>query len=102
MAMDTGGSVTSEQVLGKRLQQARRQAGLTQQQLCAQANLTYSTLAKIERGAMKSASIFTVQSIATALHTGIDALLGSENAPSIPAPDSKRSSQSGIPFVYLN
>lgn len=62
--------------LGKRLQDARKKAGLTQQQLCHQANLSFSTLTKIERGAIKSPSIFTVQSIAFALGVGLDELVG--------------------------
>jgi transcriptional regulator with XRE-family HTH domain len=60
MAMDEKG-------LGKQLQSARQKAGLTQQQLCHKANLSFSTLTKIERGAIKSPSIFTIQSIASAL-----------------------------------
>jgi FMN phosphatase YigB (HAD superfamily) len=100
--MDTGGPVSSEQVLGKRLQQARKQAGLTQQQLCAQANLSYSTLAKIERGAIKAPSIFTVQNIAAALHTGVDALLGLESSQPAQRQESKRASSSGIQFIYFD
>jgi FMN phosphatase YigB (HAD superfamily)/DNA-binding XRE family transcriptional regulator len=69
MAMDEKG-------LGKQLQLARQKAGLTQQQLCHQANLSFSTLTKIERGAKKSPSIFTIQSIATALGVGLDELVG--------------------------
>jgi transcriptional regulator with XRE-family HTH domain len=45
--------VVAEQALGKRLQDARRAAGLTQQELCQKADLSYSTLAKIERGAIR-------------------------------------------------
>ena len=40
--------------LGKALQLARLSKGLTQQQLCQRADLSYSTLAKIERGAIKA------------------------------------------------
>jgi FMN phosphatase YigB (HAD superfamily)/DNA-binding XRE family transcriptional regulator len=69
MAMDEKG-------LGKQLQLARQKAGLTQQQLCHPANLSFSTLTKIERGAIKSPSIFTIQSIATALGVGLDELVG--------------------------
>ena len=56
-----------EERLGKRLQTARQAAGMTQQVLCQRANLSYSTLTKIERGAIKSPSIFTIQSIANVL-----------------------------------
>ncbi len=68
--------VSSELVLGKRLQEARQQAGMTQQELCQKAHLSYSTLAKIERGAIKSPSIFTIQNIADALGLSLDVLLG--------------------------
>jgi transcriptional regulator with XRE-family HTH domain len=47
-------SQLDEKGLGKRLQAARQKAGLTQQTLCQKAGLSYSTLAKIERGAIKS------------------------------------------------
>jgi len=92
MAMDEKG-------LGKRLQEARQKAGLTQQQLCQLANLSFSTLTKIERGAIKSPSIFTVQSIAAALHTTLDELLG------LGAPGANRllkKTKSGVSFVYFD
>ncbi|HEX7368358.1 MAG TPA: HAD-IA family hydrolase [Candidatus Saccharimonadales bacterium] len=98
--MNAGGGVTSELALGKRLQAARRQAGLTQQQLCSQANISYSTLAKIERGAIKTPSVFTIQSIALALHTSIDALVGMDNA--APAVPQRTVSKSGVRFVYFD
>ena len=53
--------------LGKALQLARLSKGLTQQQLCQRADLSYSTLAKIERGAIKAPSIFTIEKIASTL-----------------------------------
>ena len=86
--------------LGKRLQQVRREAGYTQQQLCARASLSYSTLAKIERGAIKSPSIFTIQSIAGALGVGLDALLGLSGG--APRKSSKSTSRSGVKFVYFD
>jgi FMN phosphatase YigB (HAD superfamily) len=88
-----------EKSLGKRLQAARQTAGLTQQELCHKAHLSYSTLAKIERGAIKSPSIFTVQTIAASLGTSLDELLGLENArPHVP----KKVSRSGVRFVYFD
>lgn len=87
-----------EKGLGKRLQAARRQAGLTQQELCHQANLSFSTLAKIERGAIKSPSIFTVHSIAEVLHMSLDELLGlSQNSGR-----EQHQSKSGVRFVYFD
>lgn len=94
MAMDEKG-------LGQRLQQMRKSAGLTQQDLCHKANLSYSTLAKIERGAIKSPSIFTIQNIATALGVGLDALLGTA-APSAPTAKPKLTAQNGVRFVYFD
>lgn len=91
MAMDEIG-------LGKRLQTARVKAGMTQQVLCQQASLSYSTLTKIERGAIKSPSIFTIQNIATALGVSLDQLLG--NAPLAPA--HKQRSKSGVSFIYFD
>src|SRR5215216_2407494 len=90
--------VSSELVLGKRLQEARQKAGLTQQDLCQKAKLSYSTLAKIERGAIKSPSIFTIQNIATALGVSLDALLGI----STPVASSKMVAQNGVRFVYFD
>lgn len=93
MAMDEKG-------LGQRLQQMRKAAGMTQQELCHKADLSYSTLAKIERGAIKSPSIFTIQSVATAMGVGLDALLG--NAPAVPVVQPKLTAQNGVRFVYFD
>ena len=92
MAMD-------EKSLGKQLQAARQQAGLTQQQLCQRANLSFSTLTKIERGAIKSPSIFTIQSIATALGQGLDELVG-QSASHVSRQLSK--TKSGASFIYFD
>jgi FMN phosphatase YigB (HAD superfamily)/DNA-binding XRE family transcriptional regulator len=89
-----------EQGLGKRLQTARRAAGLTQQQLCHQANLSFSTLTKIERGAIKAPSIFTVQAIAGVLGVGLDELLG-HTGPKNPGRQLQKT-KSGVSFVYFD
>lgn len=86
--------------LGRALQNARKAAGLTQQELCQKSGLSYSTLAKIERGAIKSPSIFTIQSIAAALSTDLNTLLG-DIAPRIPV-ITKKTSKSGVKFVYFD
>ena len=89
--------------LGKVLQRARQRAGLTQQELCQQSGLSYSTLAKIERGAIKSPSIFTIQSIAEALGTSLNELLGDlAPAGSHAAKAAKKQSKSGVRFVYFD
>ncbi len=89
-----------EKGLGKRLQEARQKAGLTQQQLCHQANLSFSTLTKIERGAIKSPSIFTVGSIAAALGLGLDELVGTQSS-SLSSRNLK-TTKSGVRFVYFD
>lgn len=86
--------------LGKQLQAARKKVGLTQQELCQRASLSYSTLAKIERGAIKSPSIFTIQNIAAALGMSLNDLMG-DVAPKGRA-GSKKRSKSGIRFVYFD
>jgi len=86
-----------ERGLGKRLQEARQAAGLTQQQLCQRANLSFSTLTKIERGAIKSPSIFTIQSIAGAVGLSLDELVGQ----SAPVRNLKRT-KSGASFIYFD
>ncbi len=93
MAMDEVG-------LGKSLQRARQKTGITQQELCQRAGLSYSTLAKIERGAIKSPSIFTIQRISQALGVDLNQLIG---APSVQPPIStKQRSKTGVRFVYFD
>lgn len=87
-----------EKGLGKRLQEARQAAGLTQQTLCHKANLSYSTLAKIERGAIKAPSIFTIQNIAAALGLSMGDLLGEVVASS----RDLKVSKSGVRFAYFD
>ncbi|MEI9913827.1 MAG: HAD-IA family hydrolase [Candidatus Saccharibacteria bacterium] len=96
--MNNGGS-NLERVLGTRIQALRRAAGLTQQQLCNQANISYSTLTKIERGAIKSPSIFTVESIAVAIGVSLDQMVGNDSSNSS---RELRKSSSGVSFVYFD
>ena len=87
--------------MGAVVQNARRAAGFTQQTLCQKSGLSYSTLAKIERGAIKSPSVFTIQQIATTLDITLDQLLAHvSGAQGIPP--AKRASQNGIRFVYFD
>jgi len=97
--MDTGGNIVrNEKWLGKRLQEVRKSMGFTQQSLCQKAGLSYSTLAKIERGAIKAPSIFTIQSIAVALGTTLDELMGTP----LPSESPRLVTQSGVRFVYFD
>lgn len=89
---------SQEKGLGLRLQQARKNAGFTQQELCQKSGLSYSTLAKIERGAIKAPSIFTIQQLAGVLGIGIDEILGNSSGPK----STKKKSKSGVSFVYFD
>lgn len=92
--------VMDETGLGKALQDARKTKGLTQQQLCQLTGLSYSTLAKIERGAIKSPSIFTVTLITNALGASLDDIMGSTLlAKTHPQ---KRTANNGVKFVYFD
>lgn len=93
MAMD-------EKRLGAVVQEARRRHGYTQQTLCQKSGLSYSTLAKIERGAIKSPSIFTIQQIANTLGISLDELM--VGVPIASKASDKKVSQSGIRFVYFD
>ena len=88
--------IIDESGLGQRLQEARRTAGLTQQSLCQLANISYSTLAKIERGAIKAPSIFTIQSLTDALGISLDALMGKPAQDAVISSDKKSVSKNGI------
>lgn len=92
-------NVVDEKSLGARLQLARQNAGLTQQTMCQKANLSYSTLAKIERGAIKSPSIFTIRSIAEVLGCSLDELVGFKGHNAV---TEKKVSSSGVRFVYFD
>lgn len=98
--MNPGEVESSEERLGKTLQEARKKAGLTQQQLCHAAGLSYSTLAKIERGAIKAPSIFTIQSIAAALEISLSELMGESAAKA--GKTAKKRSKSGVRFIYFD
>lgn len=98
-------SASQELVLGKTIAAARKAAGLTQQDLCAKADLSYSTLAKIERGAIRSPSVFTVAAIAAATGTSVEQLTGVASGvaatPTLPQIDYK-TAKNGVRFVYFD
>ena len=89
-----------EGALGKRLQKSRQKAGMTQQQLCQKAGLSFSTLTKIERGAIKAPSIFTIQSIAAAIGVGLDELVGHTAGSHAHRHTAK--TKSGAGFIYFD
>lgn len=85
--------------MGRHLQSARIAAGLTQQELCQRADISYSTLAKIERGAIKSPSVFTVQRLSEVLGLSLDGIMGNSHGSK---PVQKGRSRSGVSFVYFD
>lgn len=91
-------SVVDEKSLGRQLQLARNRAGLTQQAMCQRAGLSYSTLAKIERGAIKSPSIFTIKQIAEVLNSSLDDLVGGV----LNVGGNKKTTKSGVRFIYFD
>jgi FMN phosphatase YigB (HAD superfamily) len=88
------------------LQQARKSAGLTQQAMCEKTGISLSTLAKVERGAIASPSVFTILQIAQTLGISMDELLGGVeprrygSGPLVPS--GKKVSRSGVRFVYFD
>lgn len=91
---------SQQKELARAIADARRAAGFTQQQLCTVAKLSYSTLAKIERGAIKTPSVFTVATIAAATGTSVEQLTGISGQ-NTPVKDYK-TSISGVKFVYFD
>lgn len=97
--------VRDEKALGRAIQDARQKAGMTQQQLCERVNISYSTLTKIERGAIKSPSVFTVQQIAECCGVSIEYLLGTaplSMSAAHPLVAAKKVAQNGVKFVYFD
>ena len=100
--MNEGGSVLA---LGQAIQEARKRAGLTQQELCSKLDISYSALTKIERGAIKAPSIFTVVQIAQICGVSIESLVGVESlsgsGPNVLAKIYKVA-KNGIEFIYFD
>lgn len=99
----TGVEAVKEQELGRAIAIARKKAGMTQQELCVRANLSYSTLAKIERGAIKTPSVFTVAAIAEATGTTVESLTGIGSAPALnTSQKAYKTAKNGVTFVYFD
>ncbi len=77
---------------------------MTQQQLCEAGGLSYSTLAKIERGAIRAPSVFTISKIAVALGLGVEELLATEpnQKPSRAGSSGETKSHHHTKFVYCD
>ena len=62
-------------MLSTNVKRYRKKLGLTQEKLASRLKITYSTLAKIEVGAMKNPTFKTLKQIAHALGITIDTLV---------------------------
>ena len=69
--------------LGRKIQDARKRAGLTQQDLGDEVNLTRTSITNVERG-NQSVSVWLLHQIATALDCAPVDLLPSEHEPDRP------------------
>lgn len=58
--------------LGQKIKALRKVTGLTQEQLAIKAGVSYTTLTKVETGAIKNPSFETVAAIAKGLETNLD------------------------------
>lgn len=98
-----GVDTANERELGHAIAAARKKAGMTQQELCMRANLSYSTLAKIERGAIKTPSVFTVAAIAQATGTTVEVLAGIDSGLTPQTPQKAyKTAKNGVSFVYFD
>jgi FMN phosphatase YigB (HAD superfamily) len=104
--MEPGGNLSEEKQLGRVLQAARKRAALTQQALCQKSGLSYSTLAKIERGAIRAPSVFTIKHLAETMGISLDELLHGVQAvryaQNLPVQPPKKVSKNGVRFVYFD
>lgn len=60
----------------KNLAKLRRQKGWSQEKLAVESGISYNTIIKLERGAIKNPKIETVIKLANALSVSIDQLVG--------------------------
>lgn len=67
-------NLDKETTLGQKIKQLRKEKGLTQEQLAIQANISYTTLTKMENGAIKNPSFENVAAIAKVLEVSLDDL----------------------------
>lgn len=81
--------------MGRTIAKARQEAGLTQKELCRRANLSYSTLTKIERGVIQTPSVFTIARIARATSTSVEELLARVDPAASTSP-------TGVEMIYFD
>jgi len=62
-------------MLAENIKTFRKQRGLSQEELAREADVTYSTLIKLESGSNKNPTVKTLQQIAQALGVTLDDLM---------------------------
>lgn len=62
-------------MIGENVKKYRKKKGLSQDKLCKLADVTHTTLAKIESGVNDNPTIKTLQKIARALDISVDSLI---------------------------
>ena len=62
-------------MLAENIKTFRKQRGLSQEELAREADVTYSTLIKLESGSNKNPTVKTLQQIAQALDVTLDDLM---------------------------
>jgi HAD superfamily hydrolase (TIGR01509 family) len=95
--------VSNSTHLGRVIKSARVDRGLTQDDLSDKAGLAYSTLAKIEQGAIKAPSFFTVMAILEALELDLDHIVNSRGEIAGKGPNLRSQTASKpIKFIYCD
>ncbi len=67
--------MTSGKIISQNIKKLRAKLGLTQDDLAKKANIKYTTLMKVESGAVNKPSVQTMAKIAKALGVSIEDLL---------------------------
>ena len=62
-------------IIGDKIKKSRLKAGLTQEKLAREADISYTTLTKMESGVIKNPSVKVVAKIANILNVAIEDLL---------------------------
>ena len=76
----TSTKLKSSLSLGQKIKALRKEKGLTQEQLAIKAEVSYTTLTKVETGAIKNPSFETVAAIAKGLEITLDTLTSESHA----------------------
>lgn len=66
-------------ILWANIKRVRNELNLTQEQLSKKADISYTSLTKIETGVIKDPSVYTIAKIAKAFDVSIESLLDNQN-----------------------